>query len=68
MSIVGRGLGRKATDAALLVTAGLGRGQRHDDSFGGDDMPALAPRRIRRTDDELFDIALALVMSGALDS
>lgn len=34
---------------------------------GGDDMPSDARRRTDYTDNELIDMALAIIMSGALD-
>lgn len=67
MSIVGRGLGRKSTAAALVVTAGLGRWAPPDAEepfFPGGPDPR---RRTEFDDDELIDLAITLITSGVLD-
>jgi hypothetical protein len=70
VSLVGRGLGRKTNDAALLVSAGLGRSgipapEPESPSLGGG--PDAPRRRTDYDDDELINMALAIIMSGALD-
>jgi hypothetical protein len=70
MSIVGRGLGRGA--AAILVTAGLGLSSAPVEPPSPQPMLAYLAgdnetARYYGDDREMFEIALAVITSGALD-
>lgn len=68
--IVTRGLGRNGVAAALLVTAGLGLVGVGDvvESAGAPTLRGPDPRaRTDFTDDEMIDLAIAIVVSGCLD-